>query len=194
MDCGAKSQTRLEGNEMNGRIGAGIAVAAALVAVLWLFMQVRVQRAMAQVEAERDAAEVARQQAEHKVIAEPKPPRWGYHVLSVAGNDDAVNQAIDKLTAEKWEYVGVVPPSAAVDGAFARLLFKRMNLGGERTREATAAPRWYSPYQAMPTSPNRESLEAKLDQILIRLDAMEKRQTSLEKFGRQPRTVSPLPK
>ena len=95
-------------------------------AVLWLFMQVRVQRAMAQVEAERDAAEVAREQAEHNVIADPRQPRWEYRVLSVAGNDDAVNQAIGKLTAERWEYVGVVPPSSAVDGAFARMLFKRM--------------------------------------------------------------------
>jgi hypothetical protein len=168
---------------MNRKMSAGIAIVVALVAVLWLFMQVRVQRAMAQVEAERDAAEVARHQAEHKVIAEPRQPRWEYRVLSVAGNDDAVNQAIGKLTAERWEYVGVVPPSAAVDGAFARLLFKRMNLAGERTRGASAAPRT--------TSPNRESLEAELDQILNRLDAMEKRQTSLEKFGRQPGPVSP---
>jgi hypothetical protein len=124
---------------MNGRIGAGIAVAVALVAVLWLFMQVRVQRAMAQVEAERDAAEVARQQAEQKGIAGPRQPLWEYRVVSVAGNDDAVNQAIGKLTAERWEYVGVTPPSGPL-GVYPRLLFKRMKLAAEiRAQEATAA-------------------------------------------------------
>jgi hypothetical protein len=114
-------------------MGAGIAVVVALVGLL-MFMLVR-QRAMAQAAAERDAAEAARQQAEEalgpggRVIADPRQPRWEYRVVSVAGNDDAVNQAISKLTDERWEYVGVIPPAPAPDRPFARMLFKRIRQG-----------------------------------------------------------------
>jgi hypothetical protein len=119
---------------MNCRVGAGIAVAVLLAVSLFLFMQVRIQRAMAQAEAERAAveAEQARAQAARALgqanqgIAQARQPRWEYRVLSIAGSDDTVNQAIGRLTDDTWEYVGVVPPNSAGENPFARMLFRRM--------------------------------------------------------------------
>jgi len=117
---------------MDRRMGAGIAVVVALAVGLMLFMLVR-QRAMAEAVAERAAAEAARLQAEealdrgNKVIAEARQPRWEYRVLSIEGSDESVNQAIGKLTEDRWEYVGVVQPASAPQGVYAaKMLFKRM--------------------------------------------------------------------
>jgi hypothetical protein len=134
MDCGAESQTGLEGCDMNRRMNAGIAVVVVLAVGLFLLMQVWVHRAMAQVEAERAAAEAARLQADaqhalgqaNQAIAQTRQPRWEYRVLSIAGSDDAVSQAIVRLTEGGWEYVGVIPPGSEPDRPYARILFKRM--------------------------------------------------------------------
>jgi hypothetical protein len=114
---------------MNRRVGVGIAIVLALVVGLLLF---GLQR-QAQAVAERNAAEAARRQAEdalhreRKVIAEPRQPRWEYRVLSIEGGDDAVNQALNKLTDDRWEYVGVVQPASGPKGVdAAKILFKRM--------------------------------------------------------------------
>jgi hypothetical protein len=122
---------------MNRTVGVGIAVVVALVVGL-LFFGLQRQRAMAEAQAvaERNAAEAARQQAEEalrrerKVIAEPGQPRWEYRVLSIEGGDAAVNQAIGKLTDDRWEYVGVVQPASGPKGVdAAKILFKRMKQG-----------------------------------------------------------------
>jgi hypothetical protein len=122
---------------MNRRVGVGIAVVVALVAGL-LFVGLQRQRAMAEAQAvaERHAAEAARWQAEEALqrerqgIAEPGQPRWEYRVLSIEGGDDAVNQAIGKLTEDRWEYVGVVQPASGPKGLYAaKILFKRLKQG-----------------------------------------------------------------
>ncbi len=119
---------------MDRKMGAGIAVVVALVVGLMFFMLVR-QRAMAQAqaEAERASAEAAMLRSEealgrgNKVPAEARPPRWEYRVLSIEGGDEAVNQAISKLTEDRWEYVGVVQPASGPQGVYAaKMLFKRM--------------------------------------------------------------------
>jgi hypothetical protein len=120
-----------EGRDMDRRMSAGIAVVVALAAGLFLFMLVR-QRAMAESEARAALAEVQRLQAEealgreNRLVGELRQLRWEYRVLSIAGSDDAVNQAISKLTEDRWEYVGVVPPGSEPDHPCARILLKRI--------------------------------------------------------------------
>jgi hypothetical protein len=122
---------------MNRRMSVGIAIVVALVVGL-LFVGLLRQRAMAEAQAvaERNAAEAARRQAEealrreHNGIAEPTQPRWEYRVLSIEGGDDAVNQAIGKLTEDRWEYVGVVQPASGPKEVYAaKMLFKRLKHG-----------------------------------------------------------------
>jgi type II secretory pathway pseudopilin PulG len=132
MERDAKSQARLEGSDMNRRMSAGIVVVVAL-AVGLLFVGLVRQRAMARVEAEQAAAEAARQQAEealgreNKLIAWPRQSRWEYRVVSIQDNDDAVNQVLNKLTEDRWEYVGVVQPASGPKGVYAaRMLFRRI--------------------------------------------------------------------
>jgi hypothetical protein len=112
-------------------MSAGIAVAVAVLVGLYLFMLER-QRAMAEAAAQEAAAHanlLRAQEAggrEHQAIMEVKQPRWEYRVLAITGNDDAVNRAIGKLTEDRWEYVGVVPPGSATVGGLARMIFKRV--------------------------------------------------------------------
>lgn len=123
---------------MNRRRGAGIAVVVVLsmvvllVGLVWERARAEAARRKAELAAELTHAqqnllhaEEARTR-EHKPIAEVSQLHWEYRVLSIAGSDDVVNQAMDRLTDDRWEYVGVVPPTTAPDSAFARLLFKRM--------------------------------------------------------------------
>ena len=117
---------------MNRRMGTVIAVVVVLAGGL-LFVGLVRQRAMAQAEAELVAAEAARLRAEealgrgNKAIAEARQPRWEYRVLSIEGGDDAVNQAIGRLTDDRWEYVGAVQPASAPQGVYAaKMLFKRL--------------------------------------------------------------------
>jgi len=47
--------------------------------------------------------------------------------LSIEGTDDAVNQSLNKLTEDRWEYVGVVQPASGPKDLYAaRMLFRRM--------------------------------------------------------------------
>jgi hypothetical protein len=125
------TSSSLEDSDMDRRMSAGIAVVVALAVGFFLFMLVR-QRAMAESEARTALAEVARLEAEealgrgNKAMAEARQPRWEYQVLSIAGSDEAVNQAIGRLTEDRWEYVGVIPSGSEPDRPYARMLFKRM--------------------------------------------------------------------
>jgi hypothetical protein len=115
---------------MNRRTGGVIAVVLVLAGGLVLFTLVQQRALMAQVQVERALAEEERQRGEEALgrrnlaNAEPRQPRWEYRVLTIEGNDNAVNQAIGKLTDDSWEYVGVVPAPQGV--FFARMVFKRL--------------------------------------------------------------------
>jgi hypothetical protein len=82
------------------------------------------------------------------------------------------------------------PPLAVLSLRMKMARAPRSECRPKRTREATAAPRWFSYYQGMPTSPNRESVEAKLDQILNMLDA--NLDHGVDRDGPSPDTARPV--